>query len=1084
MIKNKNIEQMSRLFPKVAQASSLFSVSASVRSCLSVFLMFAIFVICEVRSFAESADEILKEIGIAGGLIVHLGCGDGKLTLKLYVNNHCVVHGLDANSANITEARKYIEKKGLYGKISVEHWDKSYLPYVDNLVNLIISDNLEKISNDEIIRVLAPLGVAYVKTDNKWTKIVKPYPKEMDEWTHYLHEADNNPVAKDKLIAPPKSLQWIAYPKWSRQHEHMSSLNALVSSKGRIFYIFDEGPTESIIMPSKWSLVAKDAFNGIQLWKRPIKEWFNRFYKLKSGPASLPRRLVAVNDRVYVTLGIDAPVSALNAKTGETIITYSETEKTREIIYMSGRLFVVTGNEKDGQVIAIEAKSGEILWKKQEIASTLTLAANAQHVVFSNGKEVICLEQNTGNELWRSNVNASKAKWTSKSTPRLLLSEKVVIIKSGKMTALSIKDGKTLWSATDAKSGYASPQDLMLIKGNIWTGAIAGNFLSGEFTGINSLTGSVEDKFSPDINEVWLSHHRCHFAKATENYILTSRMGVEFIDLKAKKWNPHHWIRGACLYGIMPANGLIYTPPHPCACYIEVNLHGLSALAPERKSDFTNNNNIRLEKGSAYNQLVPFSANVNDWTTYRHDNARSGSSKSCIPSLLHQSWISQIGGRLSPPVMANGQIIFSSIDSHTIHALSAETGEKHWSYVAGGRVDSPPTLYKGCVLFGSRDGWIYCLRTTDGFLMWRFKAVPMEQKMMAYEQLESAWPVSGSVLIKNDILYCIVGRSMFLNGGLRLLQLEPLTGKLISENIMDENDPANKADLMKYDTYLDMSVALPDILSADKDNLYMRSMPFDLKGKRRRISHIPTPEENNHLFSPTGFLDDTWFHRTFWVYARAFPGGWNGQFSSSKPSPAGRLLVFDDVNIYGYVRDVYGWKTTLKYHLFAMEKNIQPYENYPKSKEKNIKKSHINFARISIMRKNEGKNKQKKKWNVQIPILVKAMTSAFIDENNPSKCILVAGPPDFFSDSDINDSSFKGVNDIKKLEKFNKRSELLDQTASLKGKKGALLCIISSEDGSTIAEYKLKSLPVFDGMIVAGNKVFIATVDGKIVCYK
>ncbi|MHC4434836.1 MAG: hypothetical protein ACYTBS_23605, partial [Planctomycetota bacterium] len=35
-----------------------------------------------------------------------------------------------------------------------------------------------------------------------------------------------------------------------------------------------------------------------------------------------PRRLVAQGDRVYVTLGLDDPISLLDAATGETVATY------------------------------------------------------------------------------------------------------------------------------------------------------------------------------------------------------------------------------------------------------------------------------------------------------------------------------------------------------------------------------------------------------------------------------------------------------------------------------------------------------------------------------------------------------------------------------------------------------------------------------------------------------------------------------------------------------------------------------------------------------------------------------------------
>jgi len=81
----------------------------------------------------------IDEAGIQGGLVVHLGCGDGKLTAALRANDSFVVHGLDAD---VTAASKHIQSLGLYGPVSVRPWAGDRLPYVDNLVNLIDADNL------------------------------------------------------------------------------------------------------------------------------------------------------------------------------------------------------------------------------------------------------------------------------------------------------------------------------------------------------------------------------------------------------------------------------------------------------------------------------------------------------------------------------------------------------------------------------------------------------------------------------------------------------------------------------------------------------------------------------------------------------------------------------------------------------------------------------------------------------------------------------------------------------------------------------------------------------------------------------
>ena len=37
-----------------------------------------------------------------------------------------------------------------------------------------------------------------------------------------------------------------------------------------------------------------------------------------------------------------------------------------------------------------------------------------------------------------------------------------------------------------------------------------------------------------------------------------------------------------------------------------------------------------------------------------------------------------------------------------------------------------------------------CLRAADGALCWRFRVAPEDRRMVAYDQLESAWPASAS----------------------------------------------------------------------------------------------------------------------------------------------------------------------------------------------------------------------------------------------------------------------------------------------------------------------------------------------------
>jgi outer membrane protein assembly factor BamB len=926
----------------------------------------------------QQAQGILNVSGVQGGLIVQVGCGDGRLTAALRANDSYLVQGLDRSESSVQAARAYLQSLGIYGVVSVEKLESDRLPYIDNLVNLVVSEDLGAVPMSEVMRVLCPNGVAYIKSNGRWTKTVKPRPKDIDEWTHDLHDASNNAVAHDTVIGPPRRMQWVGSPRYSRHHDRMSSVSAVVSAGGRVFYIFDEAPDASILIPSQWALIARDAFNGTILWKRRIKHWFTQYWPLKSGPAELPRRLVAEGDRVYVTLALDAPLTALDAATGRTVRTYEGTTATEEVIFSNGVLFALVNNAADKpdydgsarfargysskfwngaprKIMAIRADTGQVLWTVVSSVLPGTLAADDKHVVFHDGNDVVCLDRNTGRDLWRSQPVARAKEIHSFYLPTLVLYKDVVLFSGGEtaglqtgswyttgkdtMTALSAKTGDVLWAAYHPPSGYRSPEDLLVASGLVWTGATTSGRATGVFTGRNPETGAVESQFAPDVHIYWF-HHRCYRGKATDNYLLTSRAGTEFIDVHNQHWIANHWTRGACLYGVMPANGLLYSPPHPCACYLESKQYGFSVLAPASAGPRvppSAANEVRLEKGPAYGREISAKSGEQEWPTYRHDAARSGLASTSVPAVIKQAWAAKIGGKLTSLVVADGKLFVASVNAHTLYALDAASGGKLWQYTTGARIDSPPTIYQGRVLFGSTDGCVYCLDASDGALAWRYRAAPMDQRLMAFEQLESVWPVHGSVLVENGVLYCVAGRSMFLDSGLRLLRLDPKTGRLLSRTVLGDHDAATGKSLQDYVSWLDMPPALPDILSSDGRLVYMRSQPYHLDGTRLPLKKMAAGSdadrgappviqnpEHAHLFSPTGFLDDAYWHRSYWMYGSTFVSGWCGYYLAGKVAPAGKILVDDDSKVYGFGRkpQYYRWTTPIEFQLFAADKSF------------------------------------------------------------------------------------------------------------------------------------------------------------------
>ncbi len=599
----------------------------------------------------EQAAQILAASGVKGGLVVHVGCGDGRLTAALRASDSYLVVGLDSDSREVAAAREHIRSKGIYGPVSADRFDGAHLPFADGVVNMVVASGEwpasaadmadRQVAGEEIARVLAPRGVAVLAGPSRptlpelsplatghsplregWLAFRKPVPSDIDDWTHYLHDPSNNAVGQDARVGPPKHLQWVGSPSWTRHHDHMSSFNAMVSANGRVFYVIDLGLRAEVQLPSDWALVARDAFSGVVLWQRPIQTWHTQLWPLKSGPAQLPRRLVAVGDAVYVTLGLGAPVVALDAATGRTIRTYEGTDGTEEILYAADTLYLVAAGKPTARpwstrdeyasfnelrpepdtwawkpaprrVMAVAAQTGKMLWEATSAAVPMTLTVDAKRVYFHDGRAIRALGRTDGKALWTSPPVARAAQIRSWFAPTLVASDDVLVFAGGEkmlrhkggidtMTALSAKTGKLLWTAPHPPSGYDSPEDVFVIDGIVWTAPITNKRDTGKFTGHDLRTGEVVRSFPAD-DGTHMPHHRCHRAKATQKYIVASRTGIEYVDLGTEHWDRNDWVRGACLYGVVPANGLTYAPPHSCACYIIAKLNGLTALAAERR---------------------------------------------------------------------------------------------------------------------------------------------------------------------------------------------------------------------------------------------------------------------------------------------------------------------------------------------------------------------------------------------------------------------------------------------------------------------------------------------------------------------
>lgn len=517
-----------------------------------------------------------------------------------------------------------------------------------------------------------------------------------------------------------------------------------------------------------------------------------------------------------------------------------------------------------------------------------------------------------------------------------------------------------------------------------------------------------------------------------------------------------------------------YLPPESCFCYPGVLVKGFKALVAEdavSKPKFLPPE-ARLEKGPAYGKAplsdLPSSGSglppSQDWPTYRRDASRSGFQSGGVSRELAERWRVTLGGAITQPVIADHRVFVAQKDQHTIHALDEGTGESLWTFVAGGRIDSSPTWYAGALYFGCRDGLIYCLRASDGVPAWVYHAAPARRWIGAFDQIESAWPVSGSVIVQEGRVYCAAGRSTFLDGGISLYALDATTGEpIVSRVLQTEQGQENKD---AFHTHHISEGGNTDLLVCSGDTLHMGRFQFDAE-----LNSIPVEETEPygqasaglHLASNSGLLDATEHNRSHWTYWRSWPGA---HYSTYAPK-SGQILAFDHETTYSvktfdfltlnqggdpplnakgdlaateHLPAVLNWLSRSPTHhpggsvCLLADKN----DNEPKTPG-NFRELGGGFSRIDPPL-----------WARTVSMRARAMVLT-------PTTLFLAGPPH--------------------------EIDLDDPHAIYENRAGGTLAILARTDGSTVEVIRLKHPPVFDGLSAAYGKLLMSDTAGNVVCW-
>lgn len=838
-----------------------------------------------VLTAAPEVLPLLEKSPIKGGLCVIVGTADPRLAADVARSGTFLVECLSTDAKQVDAAREALLKERLYGRVTARTWAGDSLPYADNLVSLLIVIQAGGIGEAESLRVLRPFGEMVVRQGTEFRRVVKPMAEGMDEWTHWRHGPDRNPVSSDKLVDVPDRIQWLFPVKTVSERSHFLVANGRAFAQDRDF------------------IIARDAGNGLPLWKAKIKvgKEFDWEYAIKVAALIASR-----GERVYA-LTDDGKLKALDAATGRPVEVYEEAGTPFDIIVADdgvtshGTIVVLCTNS----VRALDAFSGSLLWKQDaNWPHNLIVSRDAAFFIEGNDRRsgtngvIFARGLRSGDLLWKRDYY-----WARRTEmggfgfdhlvyevrPPFNWREFYAARPDEKkqdyyrLVVVSAKTGEEVHKlervGTSARHGEFFRgfwfKEQLLIETQTKEGLGIGLFNLGDFSKPATVfkANYVGDK----------GWGHCYPPVLTDRYYINGQLN--FTDLKTRKQVSNQITRGACntsREGYIPAYGMIYTFPKHCLCF--PMLDGNVCLAPACPAPPPETPELQL--GPAWPAPTEAVDYARDWPTFRHDASRTGGTDEPVPARLEVAWQAEIegpdykqpfeaewlenpflAGPVTAPVVGQGMVFVAQSDAHRLIALDAQTGKQRWQFLAGGRIDGPPTLHQGMAQFGCRDGWVYGVRASDGALIWKRRVAPHERRVSIYGQVESPWAVPGSVLIVDGLGYACGGLHPNADGGVRVICFKPGTGEIVWSNKFDnlgmgdpwpapyqpgpDRDPWRNIWPKEY-RYFDLPVR-------DGDAVAVSRCLFDLK----------TGKPDLRKTSGSYFVKDTgvYLPRTAWKYA-------------------------------------------------------------------------------------------------------------------------------------------------------------------------------------------------------------------------
>lgn len=781
------------------------------------------------------ARYMLAKSGMTHGIAVLPRCDDPSLAVALAQNSQMLVQAMSADPRVVDALVQRADTEGLLSRwLYVASGTPAAMPFADNLVDLaLITDladaDLPLMPVEEMVRVLAPwrgqviagrakgsgkgaltrsalagwakadaatAGEIWEDETGLWVRLRKSPLAGAQGWTHRFHGPNNDAASQDTTLHAPLLTQWLGLPL----HEGWWG-TTVVGAGGRLF-TFRSGRGEG--ERKHHTLVARSAYNGMELWRREL----GAYNSARCCAVATPGRLFMIDGDGVLLLKTETGVECgriAGPKPGGQV----------KWIAVSDRVLVLLTGEKDelkdvnlvlyptqpnGTLLAAyDLDDHKLLWKheeKQPIDERMVAAHQGWLYAYATNARAFCLNLKTGRLRWENADPALRALVDQGKPAFFWIPSQKGLCVAGRTLLLDALRMKK-WPILSTENGA-----LLCVADK--NGQNTGKCFpfGGEWILNNQVIDVTTGKPSRSVGIVFDS---CAQATAAPGFWIGG-FGT-CVDQSTGRIVACSESKSPCDIGTVVSDGMIVTPASVCRCNFQIP--GYRVLAAGRGEEVMPpaKPETRLVRRPAASPSA-FSILPADWPTYRANNARTGSTPVRIPATMAKRWTwspakpvrfvpaptqgvpptttDEPEYSATPPICAAGRIWLGDAGG-MIRCLNAADGRLLWSFPTGAIMSAPPTVAEGRLYAGAGNGWIYCLNAATGEELWRFQAAPHDRQIMWYGHLSSTWPVLTGVLVHEGAAYAVAGHQAL--NGVYVYALDAATGQLRWRTSATEGQP-------------------------------------------------------------------------------------------------------------------------------------------------------------------------------------------------------------------------------------------------------------------------------------------------------